>query len=92
MSYLHAVVTIANIVLLALLVYYFYQSYKDVKSKFALGLVFFAVVLLMNGFFLLPMFYEIFTPSHSCPYDPYYTLAGIFEFFALIILLYIVRE
>lgn len=92
MSYLHAVITIANIILLALLVYYFYQSYKDVKSKFALGLVLFALVLLLNGFFILPMFYELFTPSHSCPYDPYYTAAGVFEFLALLILLYLIRE
>lgn len=92
MNYLHVGITIANIILLAVILYYFYQTYREVKSKFALGLVFFAAILLVNGFFIFPMFYELFSPSHTCPYEPYYTIAGGLEFVALLILLYLVRE
>ena len=68
-----------------------YQAYRDVRSRFALGLILFAVVLLINGVFLFPMFYELFSPTHTCPYDPYYTIAGGFELIALLILLNLVR-
>jgi hypothetical protein len=92
MSYLHAAIIIANILVLSLILYYFYLIYRDVRSKFALGLVFFAGILLLNGFFLLPMFYEMFTPTHSCPYEPFYIMAGGLEFVALTILLILVRK
>src|SRR3972149_1072278 len=91
MSYLHAAITVANIILLAVILYYFYQTYREVRSTFALGLVFFAGILLINGFFILPMFYELFAPAHVCPYEPYFTVASSLEFVALSILLILVR-
>lgn len=92
MSYLHMGIGLANILLLTVILYYFYQSYREVHSKFALGLVFFAAVLLLNGFFIFPMFLEMLAPAHACPYEPFYTIAGGFELLALTILLVIVRE
>ncbi len=92
MSYLHAVIALGNVILLGIIIYFFYMTYREAKSKFALGLVLFGVVFLLNGFFTLPMVYELFTPSHACPYDPFYTIAGGFEFIALLILLYLVRR
>jgi hypothetical protein len=92
MSYLHAVIIIANIILLSIIFFYFYLTYREVRSKFALGLVFFSGILLLNGFFLLPMFYELFAPTHSCPYEPFYIIAGGLEFVALAILLVLVRK
>jgi hypothetical protein len=68
------------------------MTYREVKSKFALGLVLFSGILLLNGFFLLPMFYEMFTPNHSCPYEPFYIIAGGLEFLALAILLILVKK
>ncbi len=91
MNYLHAGIGVLNLILIFVILYYFYQAYREVRSKFALGLVLFAVVLLINGFFLFPMFYELVSPSHTCPYDPYYTIAGGFELIALLILLKLVR-
>ena len=44
MSTLYTGLTLANIVLILILLYYFYQTYREVKSKFALGLVIFSIV------------------------------------------------
>lgn len=91
MNSIHVIIGGLNILLIFLILYYFYQTYREVKSKFALGLVLFAFVLLINGFFIFPMFYELFTTSHTCPYDPYYTIAGGLELIALLILLKLVK-
>jgi Gpi18-like mannosyltransferase len=85
-------ITLANIALILILLYYFYQTYKEVKSKFALGLVVFAIVLLVNAVFMCPLFQAMFIGEHACPYTPYYTIAGGFEFVALLILIYLVRK
>ena len=82
----------ANIVLLTVLLFYVYRIYQEVKSKFALGLIIFVLVLLVNGIFQCPIFYKLFIPEQNCPYIPYYTVAGIFEFIALLILIYLVRK
>jgi hypothetical protein len=92
MSYLHAVIALGNVILLVIILYFFYMTYREYKSKFALGLLLFGIVFLLNGFFTLPMVYELFTVSHICPYDPYYTIAGGLEFIALLILIYLIRE
>jgi len=72
--------------------FYFYKIYQDVKSKFAIGLMIFVLVLLVNAVFQCPLFYKLFIPEQSCPYIPYYTIAGAFEFVALLVLLYLVRK
>jgi hypothetical protein len=92
MYYLHAGITIVNIVLLTIILYYFYKTYREVKSRFSRGLMIFGAVLLINAILLFPLFYKLFTPSHMCPYEPFYTIAGGFEFVALLILLNLVRE
>lgn len=92
MSGLYTGITVANIILILILLYYFYQSYKEVRSRFTLGLVIFAGVLLVNAVFLCPVFFSLFTPEHACPYTPYYTIAGGFQFAALLILIYLARE
>jgi hypothetical protein len=92
MSSLHIAITLSNIVLLLILLYYFYQTYREVKSKFALGLVIFSIVLLVNAVLQCPLFFFLFTERGYCPYSPYYAVAAGFEFIALVILLYLVRE
>jgi hypothetical protein len=89
---LYSVLTLINIVFVLILLYYFVQTYREVKSKFSLGLAIFALVYLVNAILRCPAFYFLFTPEHSCPYNPYYTIAAGFEFVALVILIYLVRK
>jgi len=88
----HTLLTLANIVLILVLLYIFYQSYKEIKSRFTLGLMIFAVVLLVNAVIQCPVFYTLFTIEEHCPFTPYYTVASGFQFIALLILIYLVRE
>ena len=88
----YSILTLANIVLILVLLYIFYQSYKEVKSRFTLGLMIFAVVLLVNAVVQCPIFYTLFTAEKQCPFTPYYTVASGFQFIALLILIYLVRE
>jgi hypothetical protein len=88
----YTILTLANIVLILVLLFLFYQSYREVRSKFTLGLMIFAVVLLVNAIVQCPVFYTLFTPEEHCPFTPYYTVASGFQFIALLILIYLVRE
>ncbi len=92
MNLVYAALTLGNIILILVLLYYFYQSYRDVRSKFALGLVIFSLILLVDAVLRCPVFYGLFVKEHSCPYSPYYTAAAGFEFVALLVLIYLVRE
>jgi hypothetical protein len=92
MDLLHTVLSLANIVLILVLLYYFHHSYREVQSKFTLGLLVFGVVFLINEIFRSSIFYSLFTAAHSCPYTSFYTVAGGFELVALLVLIYQVRE
>ena len=50
--YIAAVIGVANISLLLVLFYVYWQSYKEIKSKFNLGLIFFAAFLIVQSLFL----------------------------------------
>ena len=50
--YIAAIIGIGNIALLASLFYIYWQSYREIKSKFNLGLIFFAAFLLLQSLFL----------------------------------------
>jgi hypothetical protein len=89
---LHTVFTLANIGLILILLFYFYKSYRQIRSRFTLGLMIFAIVFLVNAIFRCPLFQLLFITGQNCPYTPYYTIASGFEFVALLILLYLVRE
>jgi hypothetical protein len=82
--------TLVNIILILVLMYYFYQSFIEFRSRFTSGLLIFSVVFLVNAIFRLPI--SSSTVIHSCPYSLYYTVATGFEFGALLILIYLVRE
>lgn len=88
----YTALTLANIILILVLLFLFYQSYREVRSKFTLGLMIFAVVLLVNAVFQCPVFYTLFIHEKNCPFTPYYTVASGFQFIALLILIYLVRE
>ncbi|UTB32305.1 MAG: hypothetical protein NKF70_12535 [Methanobacterium sp. ERen5] len=50
--YIAAIIGIGNIILLANLFYIYWQNYKEIRSKFNLGLIFFAAFLLLQSLFL----------------------------------------
>ncbi|BDZ69865.1 hypothetical protein [Methanobacterium petrolearium] len=50
--YIAAIIGIGNILLLVGLFYIYWQNYKEIKSKFNLGLIFFATFLLLQSLFL----------------------------------------
>lgn len=89
---LYTIFTIINIILVIILLYYFLGVYRDIKSKFALGLVLFSLIFLVNALLRCPIFYTLFSTGQSCPYSPYYTAASGFEFLALLTLVYVVRK
>jgi|Deesub1362A_J573_1020465.scaffolds.fasta_scaffold00109_67 hypothetical protein len=88
---IYLLTTLGNIFLLLFLFYIFVQDYRKVASTFTLGLVLFAGILLFNAIFSCPIFFAAVGP-HTCAYEPYHALASTFEFFALIILTYIVTR
>ena len=90
---IYIAVTIGNIILLLVLIYLFWQSYRNVKSEFALGLVIFGVILLIDAILSCPIFYPLFGRSVGpCPVEIFYAAAAVFEFIALGVLLYLVRK
>ncbi|MFQ5975243.1 MAG: hypothetical protein ACE5J5_02865 [Candidatus Hydrothermarchaeales archaeon] len=92
MHQLYTAATIGNIILLVILIYLFWQSYRNVKSEFALGLVIFAVILLIDAILSCPIFYPALGSTGPCPVNIFHATAAVFEFMALVVLLYLVRK
>lgn len=88
---IYLLATIGNVVLLVILLYLFWQSYRAVRSKFALGLVIFALILLVDAILSCPLFYPILGFRGQCPVELFHATAAVFEFAALVVLLYLVR-
>jgi len=84
--------SVGNVFLLLVLLYIFIQDYMQIKSKFTLGLVIFAGIMLINALFSCSLIHSIFTPGCFCLYDPLHSFTSITEFFALIVLIYIVSK
>lgn len=84
-----ALVTLGNLILLLCLLFIYARSYEQIKSKFALGLIAFIVLLIMHAITSNPLFH------YTCGYRRMYVLGWIgilpdvFEFVALSVLLYI---
>ena len=87
-----ALVTFGNLILLLCLLFIYAKSYEQIKSKFALGLIAFIILLIMHAITSNPLFH------YTCGYRRMYALGWIailpdmFEFVALLILLYISRK
>ena len=89
--YVDALVSLGNIVLLIALLYVYAGSYRKVKSRFALGLIMFASLLLLQNilFSSFLLFHQAFRVAEiGFPL----LLLNITEFFALVILLKITWE
>jgi len=85
------ILTIANAILVAIIMYHFIQNYKAVKSKFTLGLLLFASILLVQVVFSLPV---IFISVIAYPPEAmiFHVISNSFEFVALLIFLNIIKE
>ena len=84
-----ALITLGNLILLFCLLFIYARSYGQIKSKFALGLIAFIVLLIMQTVTSNPIFH------YTCGWRRMYALGwlwilpDLFEFVALWILLYI---
>jgi len=85
------VLTAANTILVAFIMYHFIQSYKAVKSTFTLGLLLFSSILLVQVIFSLPVIV-----LSGVPYPPeamiFDIISSSFELVALLIFLSIIRK
>jgi len=85
-------ITLGNLILLLCLLFIYARSYEQIKSKFAMGLIAFIVLLIMQTVTSNPIFH------YTCGWRRMYALCwfwklkDLFEFVALLILLYISRK
>lgn len=89
--YVDTLVSLANILLLIALLYIYWGSYKKIKSRFTLGLIMFAALLLLQNilFSSFLIFHQAFRVT---PIGLPLFLLNITEFLALVILLKITWE
>ena len=87
-----AMITLGNVILLLCLLFIYAKSYNQIKSKFALGLIAFIVLLLVQAFTSNPFVHSMggFRRMHTL--GLFVILPDLFEFVALLILLYISRK
>ena len=84
-----AIITLGNLILLLCLLFIYARSYGQIKSKFAMGLIAFIILLIMQTVTSNPIFH------YTCGWRRMYALGwlwilpDLFEFVALWILLYI---
>ena len=84
-----ALITFGNLILLLCLLFIYAKNYGQIKSQFAMGLIAFIVLLIMQALTSNPFFH------YTCGYRRMYTLGlfgilpDLFEFVALSVLLYI---
>lgn len=85
-----AIITLGNVILLLCLLFIYAKNYERIKSKFALGLIAFVIILIMHALTSNPVVPYMWGHRHM-----YYNLGvfmilpDLFEFVALSILLYI---
>lgn len=88
---IEGILIIINAILVAIIMYHFVQSYKQVKSRFTLGLLLFSSILLVQVIFSLPV---TILSGIACPPETvtFHIISNSFELVALLIFLYIIRE
>ena len=84
-----AVTTGGNIILLLCLLVIYARNYGQIKSKFALGLIAFVILLLVQAFTSNPFVHVMWGFRHINALGLFTILPDLFEFVALGILLYI---
>jgi hypothetical protein len=86
---IHALITLGNIILLLCLLVIYARNYKEIKSKFALGLIAFVILLMVQAFTSNPFVHLLWGFQRLYALGLLRILSEWFEFAALAILLYI---
>ncbi len=86
------VITAANVVLLVLLLAMYIRSYHRIKSKFTLGLMIFAFLLLLQAVTSTPCMHSITCTHRMCTVGPLTVIPDILQFMALLVLVYLSSE
>ncbi len=89
---LYNVISILNIILVILLLAIFTDNYRRIKAPFTLGLIIFALILLVNTLLSCPIVQSCGGGLCTCGNIYFHAGASLFEFFALLLLLYLVRK
>lgn len=84
----HAIFSTVNIALLTVLVITYISVYIKTKSEFSIGLTIFGAVFLLKDVVSSPFFSELFG-YHAYGLAQFAVLPDVFEFSALIVLLYL---
>ena len=92
LSNLQAMITLGNVILLLCLLFIYAKSYNQIKSKFALGLIAFIVLLIVQAFTSIPFVHYMWGFRRMHALGLFVILPDVFEFAALLILLYISRK
>lgn len=87
-----AIITLGNVILLLCLLFIYAKSYEQIKSKFALGLIAFIVLLIVQAFTSNPFVHYMWGFRRMHALGLFVILPDLFEFVALLILLYISRK
>jgi len=90
-AYASSIVNIANIFLLMALIYVYGRSYRSLKSKFALGLLVFAFLLLLQNLFFF-LFFLLQSGFRGPGMGTPLMIINTTQFIALLILLKITWE
>ena len=86
------IITTANVVLLVLLIAIYVRSYAQIKSKFTLGLMIFAFLLLLQAITSTPGMHAATCGRRMYVIGPLDVIPDILEFMALLVLLYLSSE
>jgi hypothetical protein len=84
-----ALITLGNLILLFCLLVIYIKNYEQIKSKFAMGLIAFIVLLIMQALTSNPLVPAMWGFRHMPIMGFFALLPDIFEFVALSVLLYI---
>ena len=86
---LQALITLGNIILLLCLLFIYAKNYEQIKSKFALGLIAFVILLIVQAFTSNPFVAFLWGFRHLDALGLLRIVSEWFEFVALAVLLYI---
>lgn len=84
-----AIITLGNVILLLCLLVIYAKDYGQMKSKFALGLIAFIILLIMQALTSNPLVPYMWGHRRMYNLGLFMILPDLFEFVALSILLYI---
>jgi hypothetical protein len=86
---LQALITLGNVILLLFLLVIYAKNYEQIKSKFALGLIVFVILLIVQAFTSNPFVAVLWGFRHLDALGLLRIVSEWFEFVALAVLLYI---